>query len=123
MLSPDLLNLVRGWWHAAPRKGWLFPGKPKTAPISPRQLSRAFTPAPGRDQQTGDAVHGSRHSFVRHLPEAGTDVRVIEVWPGHAKLTTTAQSAHVATRTIRDVVSPCELPTRLQDRPMNRRLE
>jgi site-specific recombinase XerD len=45
MLSPSLLALLRDWWREARPEGWLFPGKPKINPISPRQLNRAFTSA------------------------------------------------------------------------------
>ncbi|MEP3438627.1 MAG: tyrosine-type recombinase/integrase [Hoeflea sp.] len=45
MLSPGLLDLLRDYWREARPQGWLFPGKPKINPISPRQLNRAFTSA------------------------------------------------------------------------------
>ncbi len=45
MLSPGLLGLLRDYWCEARPEGWLFPGKPKLNPISPRQLNRAFTSA------------------------------------------------------------------------------
>ncbi len=45
MLSPGLLELLRDWWREARPEGWLFPGKPRINPISPRQLNRAFTSA------------------------------------------------------------------------------
>ena len=48
MLSPGLLNLLRDWWREARPEGWLFPGKPKINPISPRQLNRARRSAAAR---------------------------------------------------------------------------
>ncbi|WP_416613184.1 MULTISPECIES: tyrosine-type recombinase/integrase [unclassified Phaeobacter] len=45
MLSPGLLELLRDSWREAPPDGWLFPGKPRINPLSPRQLHRAFSAA------------------------------------------------------------------------------
>ena len=41
MLSPQLLELLRDWWRAAPPPVWLFPGQNPINPITPRQLADA----------------------------------------------------------------------------------
>ena len=52
--------------------------------------------------------HTLRHSFATHLLEQDTDIRVIQVLLGHAKLETTALYARVAITTIRTVMSPLD---------------
>lgn len=124
MLSPALLELLRDYWREARPGGWLFPGKPKINPLSPRQLNRAFNSAKHVAGIAKPAtLHTLRHSFATHLLEAGTDVRVIQVLLGHAKLETTARYTHVATRTIRGTVSPFERLKQLQDQTLRRGLE
>ena len=109
MLSPDLLGLLRNYWYEARPAGWLFPGKREITPVSSRQLSRAFNSAKHVIGITKPAtLHTLRHSFATHLLEANTDVRVIQVLLGHAKLSTTARYTHVATKLIRDTISPFE---------------
>lgn len=124
MLSPSLLELLRDYWREARPEGWLFPGKPKINPLSPRQLNRAFTSAKHMAGiKKAATLHTLRHSFATHLLEANTDVRVIQVLLGHSKLSTMARYTHVATKTIRNTVSPFEGLKQLQDHTLKRGLE
>jgi len=64
------------------------------------------------------APHTLRHSFATHLLEEKTDIRLIQVLLGHAKVDTTALYAHVATNIIRAVMSPLDRLTPLtRNRP------
>jgi len=109
MLSPVLLELLRDWWRIAQPKAWLFTGQDPLQPISTRQLNRACHAAARLAEITKQvSPHTLRHSFATHLLEQNTDIRVIQVLLGHAKVETTALYTRIATNTIRAVMSPLE---------------
>jgi site-specific recombinase XerD len=115
MLSPQLLELLRDWWVEGRRRGvllprgWLFPGRNPIEPLSTRQINRAIhAAAEAAGIKKRVSMHTLRHSFATHLLEQDTDIRVIQVLLGHAKLDTTALYTRVATTTIRSVTSPLD---------------
>jgi len=127
MLSPQLLELLRQWWREGRRLGallpggWLFPGRNLVEPLSTRQLNRAVhAAAEAAGIKKRVSPHTLRHSFATHLLEQDTDIRIIQVLLGHAKLDTTARYTRVANTTIRTVTSPLDRltpPTEGRPRP------
>jgi integrase/recombinase XerD len=112
---PDrLLELLRDWYRIARPTVWLFPGRDPLLPVTTRQLGRAFHAAVAMAGiRKRVKPHTLRHSFATHLLEQNTDVRVVQVLLGHAKLETTALYAQVATHTITKVISPLDRLTLL----------
>jgi len=115
MLSPQLLERLREWWREGRRLGallpggWLFPGRNPVEPLSTRQLNRAVhATAEAAGIKKRVSPHTLRHSFATHLLEQDTDIRIIQVLLGHAKLDTTARYTRVANTTIRTVTSPLD---------------
>ena len=109
MLSPQLLELLRAWWLQARPQGWLFPGRDPLLPVTTRQLNRVcHMAAEAAGLGSWVTPHTLRHSFATHLLERHTDVRVIQVLLGHAKLDTTARYTQVATNLLRAVTSPLD---------------
>lgn len=115
MLANDLILLLREWWKVGRQQGvmhpdgWLFPGMHALKPICYRQVHRIAAEAAqaaGITKRVGP--HTLRHSFATHLLEDGVDIRVIQALLGHARLNSTALYTRVATRTVKNVISPLD---------------
>jgi site-specific recombinase XerD len=117
MLSPQLLELLRDWYRIARPAVWLFPGRDPMLPLTTRQLARAVEAAANMAEiKKRVTPHTLRHSFATHLLEQKTDVRLIQVLLGHAKLETTMLYTQVAANVIREVMSPLDRLTPLTNK-------
>jgi integrase/recombinase XerD len=109
LLSPRLPEVLREWWLIGQPTTWLFPGRDPLMAISTKQIYRAV-----RDTAADIGIkkrvspHTLRHSFATHMLEQGVDIRLIQVALGHSKLDTTARYAHVASKVLREMVSPLD---------------
>jgi integrase/recombinase XerD len=116
MLPAEILDLLRQWWKARPRKHdagvapeqrWLFPGRIDHHPTTARQFGRLFKQAAkAAGLRKAVSLHALRHSFATHLLENGKDIRLIQALLGHEKLDTTARYTRVATGIIAKIESP-----------------
>lgn len=107
MLSPRLLEVLRGYWRIERPRPWLFPGEAAGRHITKSAVEQACQKAHralGIDKPV--TPHSLRHAFATHLLEAGTDIRRIQLLLGHRSLATTSRYLKIATSSLCATVSP-----------------
>ena len=111
MLSPKLLETLRGYWRVVrPSGGWLFEGDIANQPINRSSVELACQKARRRSGiRKPITPHSFRHAFAVHLLESGTDVRTIQLLLGHRSLATTARYLRIATSKVCSTSSPLDL--------------
>ena len=111
LLSPKLLDELRGYWRLYRPKDWLFPSKvyPERH-ITESAVQRAFTEAVARaGLPDRGGIHSLRHSFATHLLEAGVDPLTLQRLLGHSSLRTTTTYLHVRQERLAQISSALDL--------------
>jgi len=110
MLSPKLLETLRGYWRAVRPKSWLFDGDVSGQPITRSAVEVACQKARRLSGiRKPISPHSMRHAFAVHLLESGTDIRTIQLLLGHRSLATTARYLRIATSKVCSTSSPLDL--------------
>jgi len=111
LLSPKLLDELRGYWRLYRPKDWLFPSQvyPERH-ITEDAVQRAFTTAVARaGLPERGGIHSLRHSFATHLLEAGVDPLTLQRLLGHSSLRTTTTYLHVRQERLAQISSALDL--------------
>ncbi len=97
LLSPRLLDELRGYWTTYHPREWLFPARGGQRPMHTSTVGKAYTAAKQRAGITKwGGIHSLRHAFATHLLEMGVDLATIQRLLGHRSIQTTTRDLHVA---------------------------
>ncbi|MFB3110745.1 MAG: tyrosine-type recombinase/integrase [Gemmatimonadales bacterium] len=111
LLSPRLLEEMRGYWKLERPFPWLFPTRGASRPMHYGTVERIYIRTKKRAGITkAGNIHALRHAFATHLLESGqADLHTIQRLLGHRHITTTMRYLHLARKNITDRSSPLDL--------------
>lgn len=111
MLSERLLSVLRAYWRELrPPRPYLFPGRPRTRPITSNAVRQVIDRVlKGCSFSKRVTPHTLRHSCATHMLEKGDDIRTIQVLLGHRSIRTTQIYAQVSSRHIARTKSPLDV--------------
>jgi integrase/recombinase XerD len=97
ILSPRLLEQLRGYWKLHQPRTWLFPAtRDPNRKMDISMAQKIYYVTKHRAAITrGHGIHTLRHCFATHLLEAGVDLRTIQSLMGHTSITTTMRYLQV----------------------------
>jgi len=111
-LPEATLDLLRRYWSTHRNPKLIFPavgrtrnqGPVSTIPMSIEGVQGGFRRAKieAGINKKGVSVHTLRHSYATHLLEAGVNLRVIQVYLGHANIETTMIYLHLTNTGMED---------------------
>src|SRR5262245_29238486 len=109
MLSPKLLPLLRQYWQQEKPRPWLFPGHPRTRPLTTKAVYLICRHA-GQAAHLSKAIHPHvlRHAFATHFLGACLHLRRIQLLRGHRSLRTTSRYLHVPPQSLHATPSPLD---------------
>lgn len=108
-LPPSLLSELRIYWLTHQNEQYLFPNSKGTAPLCEKSLRRAFDDARNAAGLSANITpHTLRHGFATHLLERGIDIRIVQMFLGHASLASTEIYTHLTTPIRNDLRSQLE---------------
>jgi site-specific recombinase XerD len=110
MLSPQLLQTLRDYWHQRRPRIWLFPSPTGNGGIDHKVAQRIYGVARDRAKLgRHGGIHTLRHCFATHLLESGVDIHTIQRLLGHGHVSTTMRYFHLAQNKLTGTTSPLEL--------------
>jgi len=109
LLSPANLDILREYWKRYRPSEYLFLGRYRTTPITPRSVEYVMEKAIVKARITKAAtVHTLRHCFATHLLEQDVDICYIQRLLVHTSIATTSRYLHLRRMDLLNIKSPLD---------------
>ena len=108
-LSAALLVVLRDYYRSFRPEDWLFMGQGHRHHLNSRTIYRIVANTSRRVLGKSINPHALRHACATHLLEAGVNIRVVQGFLGHRRLSSTDRYSHVSREQITATKSPLDL--------------